>query len=34
MQRHPRAKDLRKIYNYNYGAVKLALRRAMSRLLT
>ncbi|MFX0060663.1 MAG: bifunctional 5,6,7,8-tetrahydromethanopterin hydro-lyase/3-hexulose-6-phosphate synthase [Candidatus Hermodarchaeota archaeon] len=27
---HPKAKDLRKIYNYNYGAVKLALRRAMA----
>ncbi|MFX1250989.1 MAG: bifunctional 5,6,7,8-tetrahydromethanopterin hydro-lyase/3-hexulose-6-phosphate synthase [Promethearchaeota archaeon] len=27
---HPNAKDLRKIYNYNYGAVKLALRRAMA----
>ncbi len=28
---HPKAKDLRKIYNYNYGAVKLALRRAMAQ---
>ncbi|MFX1534890.1 MAG: bifunctional 5,6,7,8-tetrahydromethanopterin hydro-lyase/3-hexulose-6-phosphate synthase [Promethearchaeota archaeon] len=28
---HPKAKDLRKIYNYNYGAVKLALRRAMTQ---
>lgn len=28
---HPNAKDYRKIYHYNYGATKLALRRAMSK---
>ena len=27
---HPEAKDYRKIYHYNYGATKLALRRAMT----
>ena len=27
---HPEAKDYRKIYQYNYGATKLALRRAMT----
>ena len=27
---HPDAKDYRKIYHYNYGATKLALRRAMT----
>lgn len=27
---HPEAKDYRKIYQYNYGATKLAIRRAMS----
>ncbi|ODS38278.1 MAG: formaldehyde-activating enzyme [Candidatus Altiarchaeales archaeon WOR_SM1_86-2] len=27
---HPEAKDYRKIYQYNYGATKLALRRAIS----
>jgi bifunctional enzyme Fae/Hps len=27
---HPKASDYRKIYHYNYGATKLALRRAMS----
>ncbi|MCW3981513.1 MAG: bifunctional 5,6,7,8-tetrahydromethanopterin hydro-lyase/3-hexulose-6-phosphate synthase [Candidatus Bathyarchaeota archaeon] len=27
---HPKAKDFRKIYHYNYGATKLALRRALS----
>jgi bifunctional enzyme Fae/Hps len=26
---HPDASDFRKIYQYNYGATKLALRRAM-----
>ena len=28
---HPEAKDYRRIYQYNYGATKLALRRAMAR---
>lgn len=28
---HPEAKDYRKIYHYNYGATKLALKRAMSK---
>lgn len=28
---HPKASDLRKIYSYNYGATKLALRRAMNK---
>jgi len=28
---HPEAKDYRKIYQYNYGATKLALRRALDR---
>ena len=27
---HPEAKDYRKIYQYNYGATKLAIRRAMN----
>lgn len=27
---HPEAKDYRKIYHYNYGATKLAIKRAMS----
>lgn len=27
---HPQAKDYRKIYHYNYGATKLALRRALA----
>jgi len=27
---HPKAKDYRKIYQYNYGATKLALKRAMN----
>ena len=27
---HPEAKDFRKIYHYNYGATKLALKRAMT----
>ncbi len=27
---HPKAKDQRKIYNYNYSATKLAIRRALS----
>ena len=27
---HPEAKDYRKIYHYNYGATKLALKRAMT----
>jgi bifunctional enzyme Fae/Hps len=27
---HPEAKDFRKIYHYNYGATKLALKRALS----
>src|SRR5512136_463000 len=27
---HPDAKDFRKIYHYNYGATKLALKRAMT----
>ncbi len=27
---HPKAKDFRKIYHYNYGATRLALRRALS----
>lgn len=28
---HPEAKDYRKIYQFNYGATKLALKRAMSK---
>jgi bifunctional enzyme Fae/Hps len=28
---HPQASDYRKIYQYNYGATKLALRRALNR---
>jgi len=28
---HPQAKDYRKIYHYNYGATKLALRRALAK---
>jgi bifunctional enzyme Fae/Hps len=28
---HPQASDFRRIYQYNYGATKLALRRALSR---
>ena len=28
---HPEAKDYRKIYQYNYGATKLALKRALDR---
>jgi bifunctional enzyme Fae/Hps len=28
---HPEAEDYRKIYQYNYGATKLAIRRAMSK---
>lgn len=28
---HPRAKDYQRIYRYNYGATKLALRRAISK---
>ncbi len=28
---HPEASDYRKIYQYNYGATKLAIRRAMSK---
>ncbi|RLE53756.1 MAG: formaldehyde-activating enzyme [Candidatus Methanomethylicota archaeon] len=28
---HPDAKDYRKIYHYNYGATKLALKRAMAK---
>jgi len=28
---HPEAKDYRKIYQYNYGATKLALRRALAK---
>lgn len=28
---HPQASDYRKIYQYNYGATKLALRRALSK---
>ncbi len=28
---HPQAKDQRKIYHYNYGATKLALKRALAR---
>ncbi|MEM2098750.1 MAG: bifunctional 5,6,7,8-tetrahydromethanopterin hydro-lyase/3-hexulose-6-phosphate synthase [Candidatus Bathyarchaeia archaeon] len=28
---HPQAKDYRRIYQYNYGATKLALRRALSK---
>ncbi|MEM2319143.1 MAG: bifunctional 5,6,7,8-tetrahydromethanopterin hydro-lyase/3-hexulose-6-phosphate synthase [Candidatus Bathyarchaeia archaeon] len=28
---HPEAKDYRKIYHYNYGATKLALKRAMAK---
>jgi bifunctional enzyme Fae/Hps len=31
---HPKATDFRKIYHYNYSAVKLALRRAMSKYPT
>jgi len=28
---HPQAKDYRKIYHYNYGATKLALKRALAK---
>lgn len=28
---HPQAKDYRRIYHYNYGATKLALKRALSK---
>jgi bifunctional enzyme Fae/Hps len=28
---HPKAKDYRKIYHYNYGATRLALRRALAK---
>lgn len=28
---HPEAKDYRKLYHYNYGATKLAIRRALSK---
>jgi len=28
---HPKAEDYRKIYNYNYGATKLAIRRALKK---
>ncbi|MDI6847953.1 MAG: bifunctional 5,6,7,8-tetrahydromethanopterin hydro-lyase/3-hexulose-6-phosphate synthase, partial [Candidatus Bathyarchaeia archaeon] len=28
---HPQAKDYRRIYNYNYGATKLALKRALAK---
>jgi bifunctional enzyme Fae/Hps len=28
---HPKATDFRRIYHYNYGAVKLAIKRAMQR---
>jgi bifunctional enzyme Fae/Hps len=28
---HPKAKDYRKIYHYNYGATKLALKRALEK---
>jgi len=28
---HPKAKDFRKIYSYNYGATKLAIRRALNK---
>ncbi len=31
---HPQASDFRKIYHYNYGATKLALKRAMSKYPT
>lgn len=31
---HPQAKDFRKIYHYNYSAVKLALKRALSKYPT
>jgi len=31
---HPEAKDYRKIYQYNYGATKLAIRRALSKYPT
>jgi len=31
---HPEAKDFRKIYHYNYGATKLALKRAMTNAPT
>ncbi len=31
---HPQASDFRKIYQYNYGATKLALKRAMSNYPT
>jgi bifunctional enzyme Fae/Hps len=31
---HPEAKDFRKIYQYNYGATKLAIRRALSKYPT
>lgn len=31
---HPQARDYRKIYHYNYGATKLALKRALSKYPT
>jgi bifunctional enzyme Fae/Hps len=31
---HPQASDFRKIYHYNYGATKLALKRALSKYPT
>jgi len=31
---HPQAKDFRRIYHYNYSAVKLALKRALSKYPT
>lgn len=31
---HPEAKDFRKLYNYNYGATKLALKRALTNYPT
>jgi bifunctional enzyme Fae/Hps len=31
---HPQATDFRKIYHYNYGATKLALRRALAKYPT
>ena len=31
---HPKATDFRKIYHYNYGATKLALRRALAKYPT
>jgi len=31
---HPHAKDYRKIYHYNYGATKLALKRALAKYPT